>query len=216
MALYDFDRDAASSRMRDDAASFYAHGWLFGTSGNLSVRRDDRTFLITASGKDKGRLTPADFLLCDLSGAAAEATEERPSAETKIHCAIYARIPTAGAVYHVHEPFAALCSDRDAELGATTFQGIEMMKGLDVWDEDASLSVPILANPADLDALAAGVADHLDGDRFDPRVPAVNLLRHGFYAWGANAFEAKRHVESLAYLFHFTWQQSLLAAARAT
>lgn len=36
----------------------------------------------------------------------------------------------------------------------------------------------------------------------DLRVPGVLIRRHGLYAWGANPFEAKRHVEA----FEFMWE----------
>ncbi len=195
-----FAADAART-MVADARAFYEFGWLLGTSGNLSVRLDTNRFLITASGRDKGRLSEDDFLECDLSGATVVAGEQRrPSAETAIHCAIYAALADAGAVYHVHEPFSALCSDRDEAAGATVFTQLEMIKGLDIWDE-TSASAPIVPNVREIASLARAVEPHLGG-----RVPAVNILRHGFYAWGKTPFEAKRHVESLAYLYRISWE----------
>lgn len=195
-----FDREAAAATMVADARTFYEFGWLMGTSGNLSVRRDAATFLITASGKDKGRLGPADFLLCDLDGKPAESTLHRPSAETLVHCAIYAAVAEAGAIYHVHEPFAALCSDRDAAVAHTRFEGLEMIKGLDIWDVD-SVEVPIVTNHSDIPMLAEAIRPHIG-----TRARAVNILRHGFYTWGATPFEAKRHVETLAYLYRYSWE----------
>lgn len=202
----DFDRDAAAAAMCADAAAFYRFGWLPGTSGNLSVRKDEETFLITASGKDKGRLAPSDFLLCDIDGTPAENTSHRPSAETLVHCAIYRRFPDVGAVYHVHEPYAALCSARDRTERSTSVAGLEMIKGLDIWDEHAEIGLPIVPNHHDIPTLAAAVDDLLTDSTRDRRVPAVNIDRHGFYAWGETPFEAKRHVETLAYLFRYSWE----------
>lgn len=187
--------------MVDDARAFYEFGWLLGTSGNLSVRRDATSFLITASGKDKGRLAEDDFILCDLDGEPIEPGEERrPSAETLIHCVVYEAIEGAGAVYHVHEPYAALCSNRDSDEGFTTFREVEMIKGLDIWEAD-EVEVPIVPNYRNIPRLAQEVGAHLNA-----RIPAVNITRHGFYAWGATPFEAKRHVETLAYLFRYSWE----------
>jgi methylthioribulose-1-phosphate dehydratase len=197
-----FDRATVAATMQADARAFYEFGWLFGTSGNLSVRRDAETFLITASGKDKGRLTGDDFLLCDLHGDPAEEGDNRPSAETLVHCVIYRQFGEAGAVYHVHEPHAALCSARDREAGATKFAGLEMIKGLDVWEDGAEVSVPIVTNHFEISTLAAAIEDILPG--LD--VPAVNIHNHGYYTWGATPFEAKRHVETLAYLFRYSWE----------
>ena len=202
----------ARDAMRAHARSFYQHGWLMGTSGNLSVRHSPTTFLITASGKDKGDLGPDDFLLCDLDATPVHATSLKPSAETLLHGVIYAHDPAAGAIYHTHDPFAALCSARDAAQGYTPLTDVEMIKGLDLWDEGATVHIPILPNPADLRQLAALVREHLQ--RRQPgrfHAPCVNILRHGVYAWGRSPHEAKRHMESLAYLLHYAWQWGLWA-----
>jgi methylthioribulose-1-phosphate dehydratase len=195
-----------------DAKAFYDHGWLLGTSGNLSTRVDAETFIITASGKDKGRLTQQDFLACGLDGKPIDAeTRNKPSAETLIHCVIYKRFEHVGAIYHVHEPYAALCSARDKDEEHTAFSGIEMIKGLDIWDPAAIINVPILPNHAHIPTLATAVKEWLDGDRGRWPVPCVNILRHGFYTWGKTPFEAKRNVETLAYLFKYSWEWSLLS-----
>lgn len=195
--------EVAAQQMIADARAFYAFGWLLGTSGNLSVRLSADSFLITASGRDKGHLTPADFLVCGLDGQPLDAAEtRRPSAETALHCEIYDAFADAGAVYHVHEPYAALCSDRDAAAGASVIEDVEMIKGLDIWDEDR-VSIPIVENFRDIPQLARATRARLGG-----RAPAVNILRHGFYAWGVDAFAAKRHVESLAYLYRYSWERS--------
>jgi len=197
-----------------DARTFYEHGWLMGTSGNLSVRDNEDHFTITASGKDKGRLTHADFLRCGLDGKPSEPTKNRPSAETLVHCVIYELFPHAGAIYHVHDPFAALCSARDHDQGYTELSGVEMIKGLDIWDPDAKIRIPILPNHAHIPTLAQATREYLEAEPERWPVPCVNILRHGVYAWGKDPFEAKRHLETLAYLFHYSWQWSLLEAKR--
>jgi methylthioribulose-1-phosphate dehydratase len=196
----------AARQMVDAARAFYAHGWLFGTSGNLSVRLDAQTFLITASGKDKGQLGPEDFLVCDLAGQPTEATDHRPSAETLVHCVIYRRYPKVGAIYHVHQLHAALCSARDQEAGHTVFADLEMIKGLNIWEPDARIEVPIIANHFDIPTLASAIGRRLESAQFDRRVPGVNIYNHGIYAWGNTAFEARRHVETFGYLYHYSWE----------
>lgn len=200
---------ARAATMVKDARAFYHHGWLMGTSGNLSIRTGEEQFLITASGKDKGALQQSDFLLCGLDGKPLAETPHKPSAETLIHCVIYKQMPTAQAIYHVHDPFAALCSARDHDQGSTEISGVEMIKGLDIWDQDAIIHIPILPNHAHIPTLSTAVSEHLKSDRGRWPVPCVNLLRHGVYAWGKTPAEAKRHIETLCYLFHYSWQWSL-------
>ena len=50
------------------ARQCYGRGWLPATSGNFSVRSGSSLF-ITASGLDKGRLTPGDLLEIGMDGA---------------------------------------------------------------------------------------------------------------------------------------------------
>lgn len=198
-------REAAAETMIRDGHTFYRHGWLQGTSGNLSVRLDADTFLITASGRDKGQLTPGDFLVRSLRGDQPPSDLE-PSAETEIHEVIYRHLDESGAVYHVHEPYSAFCSERDARVGSTIIAGAEMIKGLGLWDEGARARVPIFANHHDVSRIADDLDAYLAQKNAPPRTPGVNIRSHGYYVWGRDAFEAKRHVETMAYLFRYSWE----------
>jgi len=68
------------------AKHFYDRGWMVGTAGNLSSRLDDGSFWITASGRQKGKLTATDFIRMNLDGIILEQPDpdSRPSAETSI------------------------------------------------------------------------------------------------------------------------------------
>ena len=50
-----------------------------------------------------------------------------------------------------------------------------------------------------LPALAEAVVERIT----DPRVPGILVRRHGLYAWGANPFQAKRHVEAFEFMFEY-------------
>lgn len=191
----------ARHAMIEAARAFYAFGWMLGTSGNLSCRLSADRFLITGSGHHKGALSDDDFLVCDLTGAAVDQTPNRPSAETLLHCKLYEKFSDVGAIFHVHEPFSALCSRRDAERGATRFEDHEMLKGLGIWESDAVVDVPIVENESNIPELAKLVGE---AARID--VPAVMVSSHGYYTWGKDPDEARRRVESLAYLYHFSWR----------
>ena len=189
--------------LRYHAAVFYRHGWMLGTGGNMSIRTDEG-FVITASGRHKGELAPGDFVRCDDEGTA-HATDPTPSAETSVHQAIYRTRPNAGAVYHVHDVHAALCSERDAAEGATTLPDIEMRKGLGIAPDAGAAQVPIISNHDHVPEIATDVEEYLAGQ---PRalLPAVNGRGHGAYVWGPTPNAARRHIECLAYLFEFSWK----------
>lgn len=216
--MHDTPYSSAIETMIRDARCFYEHGWMLGTSGNLSVRLSPNSFVITASGLDKGRLGLNDFITREIAGPCKPATEPasdsatapndpalKPSAEECIHQAIYAQVPGVGAVYHVHEPYAAFCSARDGELGSTRIAGAEMIKGLGIWEPHARLRIPIFKNHADVPTIAREVDAHLS-DPANHKIPGVNIRGHGYYAWGSSPFEAKRHVETFAYLFRYSWE----------
>jgi methylthioribulose-1-phosphate dehydratase len=202
-------KEQAFAQLRTIKADFAARGWFPGTSGNLSVKvdgtnGDELVFAITASGKDKSAQTPEDFLLVDLAGCPFEATSLKPSAETQIHCEIY-RHTGCGAIFHIHSVFNNIVSELYGEQGAIPVRSVELIKAFNIWEEDAEIQIPVLPNYADISKIAP-----LVGGAIVPRVPGVALRNHGIYAWGANAFEAKRHLEAFEFLFEYVYRMRLI------
>jgi methylthioribulose-1-phosphate dehydratase len=105
----------------------YAQGWVPATSGNFSVRQADRIF-ITASGLDKGTLTPAGLLEVDLEGNLVNGIG-KPSAETGLHLVLYRARPAAGAILHVHTVWNTLLSGFHEAAGYVALSGYELLKG---------------------------------------------------------------------------------------
>jgi L-fuculose-phosphate aldolase len=81
--------------------SFYRR-LTFGAGGNLSLRLDHKTALITPSGMVKGLLTPEQMIVVDI--ATGRATGGRPSMETPFHTSLYRARKDVGAVVHLHPP----------------------------------------------------------------------------------------------------------------
>lgn len=190
-------------------ADFAARGWFPGTSGNLSMRVGDFTpdefsFAITASGKDKSKSTPEDFLFVDQNGKPCEAVLLKPSAETVIHSEIY-RLTGCGAIFHIHTVFNSLVSELFWERRAVPVEGVELIKGFNIWEEEAVIDIPILSNFADVPRIVPEISD-----RMVRRIPGILLRKHGIYAWGRDAFEAKRHLESFEFLFEYVYRWQLL------
>jgi methylthioribulose-1-phosphate dehydratase len=193
----------AGAALAAEAARFASFGWMRGTSGNLSmvVSRDPLWLAVTASGLDKGALTPADIAVVDAAGrpvAAARATTEeaaalaRPSAESPLHARV-AGITGAGAVVHIHT-VAAVVAGRRWPRGVA-LSDLEMLKGIGVAAAGERVRVPVIGNSQDMVEL---------GDRFaaarDPRVPAVVVADHGLYAWGDDLLKARHHTEVVQWL----------------
>jgi L-fuculose-phosphate aldolase len=80
----------------------FDRGLTYATGGNISVRLDDETLLITPSGVRKGEMGADQLLVVDMEGRVLG--EGRPSIETPLHTAFYAR-EDVNAVVHGHPPF---------------------------------------------------------------------------------------------------------------
>ncbi|TNF25297.1 MAG: methylthioribulose 1-phosphate dehydratase [Deltaproteobacteria bacterium] len=187
---------------------YHAAGWLMGTSGNLSARLPapdggpgDRA-LVTASGRHKGRLGTSDFVIVDLDGnLVAAGPDARPSAETRLHLAVYRRVPEAGVALHVHTVASTLLAPDmdgvDGAIGHARFADIEMIKGLDLWHPEDAAALPLFANHAHVPDIAADVERYYAVPR---EVPAFVIRGHGITAWGSDPFTADRHLEVTEFL----------------
>lgn len=212
MSRYTFDQEdriRIAQELKEIAGIFTQKGWLPATAGNLSVKLSDDplVFGVTASGKDKENLRLQDILAVDKDCKPIEPTRLRPSAETVIHSRIYQETD-AGSVLHVHTVYNNLLSELYFVEGKVTLSNMELIKGLGIWEEDARIDIPIVENYADIPKLAEEI-----GKRLDPRVPGVLIRKHGIYAWGKTAFEAKRHIEALEFMFHYHFQWLLITRA---
>ena len=187
------------------ARGFYARGWLMGTSGNLSavVQREPLRLAITASGLDKGELTPEQVILIDEDARIAEGARlvneypGKPSDESLLHVCI-AKERGAGAVLHTHSIWNTILSDLYADEGGVRIEGYEMLKGLaGVRTHEHSEWLPIVDNSQDMPALAETVSKTLNEHK---SAHGFLIKRHGLYAWGDNLAQAKRHVEIFEFL----------------
>ncbi|WP_134699848.1 methylthioribulose 1-phosphate dehydratase [Ammoniphilus sp. YIM 78166] len=187
-------------KLNEVKQNFANRGWFPGTSGNLSIKsnQDPIVFAVTASGKDKTKITPEDYLFVDADALPVEKTNLKPSAETLVHSVIYRNIPKAGAVFHVHTIANNVVSELYGNQGYFEIGNQELIKGLDIWEEGAVIQIPIVENYADIPKLAKEIEKVLN-----PRIPGVLIRNHGIYAWGGNDFETKRHVEAFEFLFEY-------------
>jgi methylthioribulose-1-phosphate dehydratase len=191
-------RDSLAGLLAAAGRDFYGRGWVLGTSGNFSAvaSRDPLRLLITASGLDKGALTPEDFLEVGERGEVVKG-RGRPSDETRLHLAVV-RARGAGAVLHTHSVWGTLLSQAFAREGRLLVEGFEMLKGLaGVRTHEHRETIPVVENSQDMDALARSLEEALERHT---EAHAVLLRRHGLYTWGRDLAEARRHVEILEFL----------------
>jgi methylthioribulose-1-phosphate dehydratase len=176
----------------------YARGWLPATSGNLSARLDAATLAITSSGRDKGALSPADIIAVDFAGKLTTPGPLRPSAETLLHCQLYAHWPTVGAVLHTHSRAATLLSRARLAAGEVVLEGFELAKALPGIDtHESRVRLPVVANHQDMQVLSRSLAPHFAAP--EP-LHGYLIAGHGLYTWGKNLAQAFRHLEALEFM----------------
>ncbi|WP_420000057.1 methylthioribulose 1-phosphate dehydratase [Streptomyces boninensis] len=182
----------AGAILAAESARFASFGWMRGTSGNLSavLSRDPLRLAVTASGRDKGELTPTDVVLVDELGAAVEGG--KPSAEAALHARV-AALTGANAVVHVHTVASVAMGRR--EPGGIVFRDLEMLKGVGQPAHDTEVTLPVIANSQDMTVLG----DRLEAARSE-RMPAVVVAGHGLYAWGDSPQQARHHTEIVEWL----------------
>ena len=83
----------------------YERGLVAGPDGNVSVRQEDGSILVTPSGLSKVDVTPDDLVVVTLDGRVREG-RHAPSSELRMHLRIYQRRPDVHAVVHAHPPAA--------------------------------------------------------------------------------------------------------------
>lgn len=88
-------------------AALYGRGLAPGSSGNLSVRLGDG-YLVTPTNSCLGRLDPAVISKLDAQGR--PISGDPPSKEAVLHLSVYCARPSAGAVVHLHSPYAVALS----------------------------------------------------------------------------------------------------------
>ena len=174
----------------------HRRGWCDGTGGNFSVvhQHEPLELLMAPSGVDKGQVRAEQLIVVDehchvLSG------EGRASAETELHCRIV-KATQAGAVLHTHSVIGTVLSRHFEEQGGISFEGWEMLKGLDDINTHASsINIPVISNSQSMQELGDAIAPFLAS------APQGFLVAgHGLYAWGANLESSKRHLEILEFL----------------
>lgn len=157
-------------------------GWCPGLHGNISVLNPSaQRVYIKRTGADLNTLKLKDILTLDLDGKVLKG-DGKPSMEMNFHLGIYGVRKDAGAVIHVHPPFATAYAVAGIELPMVT-EGAKMIL----------VDVPLLPHaPPGSDKLAKTVTDSFK----DSKVKAVLMREHGIVAIGEN-LETAYHATSL-------------------
>lgn len=150
------------------------YGLISLSGGNVSMRIDKETLLVTPSGMMYEEMVPEDVLVMALDGTIIEG-KRRPSVDTIAIRYIFQKLPAVNAVIHTHQPYATgigLVVDRidcDVTTLANTAKG--------------HVNVAPYSSAASID-MGYAVVDHI-GDQL-----AVVLKNHGVVTIGKSLKEA--------------------------
>ncbi|KAI9737137.1 MAG: Methylthioribulose-1-phosphate dehydratase [Cirrosporium novae-zelandiae] len=187
---------------------FYALGWVTGTGGGASIRRDSQIFF-APSGVQKEMLQPSDMFVLEYPSKKyiRKPPALKPSQCTPLFMAAFEKREAACCI-HTHSQWAVLVTllvEREkGNEGCFEISNIEQIKGiprgkgkgyLGYFD---TLKVPIIENTAQEEDLTESLEAAMDKY---PDTYAVLVRRHGIYVWGDTVAKAKTQCESLDYIF---------------
>lgn len=212
----------AASRIVAAGRRLDALGLVPSTAGNISERVGPDLVAVTRSGGRKGFLDAGAVIAVDMAARPLDAGDmserplagdtaarpldagDRPSAETTLHCQIYAAFPDAGAVLHGHSvPLTALTR---AQPGDIALSGYEVLKAFGTDTHDTTLVLPVFDNDQDMVRLAAAIAPRLRSCRM-----GYALRGHGLYAWGRDMDDALGRLEAAEFLLACALAERALA-----
>jgi len=187
---------AFKEEMAQTIRALHLKGWSPATSTNYSFREDEGQIWVSRSGVDKSNFLSTDFITVDQDGSASgEYVGVKPSAETLIHCVIYALFPETKVILHSHGVYPIVATATSDS--AIAFEGYEVQKGFaGQTTHDTRIEIPVFENTQDM----IDFADTLRQNTSRFGCHSFIMRKHGTYAWGTSLFDAKRHLETLDYL----------------
>jgi len=180
------DLALARQQVIDAGKKLVENGLIARTWGNVSCRVDDKTFVITPSGKPYETLEPEQIVQVDIATLAYE-SDIKPSSEKGVHAQVYLAHPDAGFVIHTHQKYAsaAACLNKGIDTIAPAFIPFTGSK------------VPLAAyGLPGTKKLIVGVKNALAGSD----AKAVLMAHHGALCFGPGseaAFETASKLEDL-------------------
>jgi L-fuculose-phosphate aldolase len=178
----------------------YERGYLVATSGNVSVRNEDR-LLITPRATRKDRMSAELIVECDLKGDSPPchgSTDSpkgtvpslKPSTEIEMHLEVYRQRGDVHAAIHAHPPYCTACSLASISLTEMLLPELAIYIG----------PVPTVpyATPGTRElpeALKPFLRDH----------NAFLLMRHGILVLGSDLEDTFNRLEQLEYIAHVAY-----------
>ena len=166
-------------RMVEIGRRLYDQGLIAAADGNISCRLPDGKVLITPSGKAKGRLSPDDLVIIDLSGKVVAGSHD-PSSEYKMHTAFYTVRDNIRAVVHAHPVYCTAYAVAGMDLVQPILPEVLLSIG----------EIPLAEYGAPSTSELAASVERLARDH-----DTILLRSHGLVAAGGDLEEAYNRIE---------------------
>lgn len=182
-------------------------GLVLYTFGNASgIDREEGLVAIKPSGVPYEQMTPADMVVCDLSGKVVQG-QLKPSSDLLTHLEIYRAFPTIGGVVHTHSEFATAWAQAGRSIPAFGTTHADYFYGpLPVTEE---LSAEEIQGDYVLNTGKAIVRRFRD---LDPSaMPAVLVAGHAPFCWGRTPGDAAHNAVVLETVARMAFLTTLLS-----
>ena len=172
----------------------FSKGFVASNDGNISVKLDKNSILITPTGLSKGFLQAEDIVRCDLKGNKISGRKE-PTSEIKMHIAAYLNRKDINAVVHAHPPYATGLSLAGLSLDKCTLAEVIISLG----------SVPLAEyGTPSTDELVTNI------EKFLKDHDALLLANHGAITLGKDLYNAYYKMETVEHSSQITFIAKML------
>lgn len=174
------------------------------TSGNFSYRSQSGQIYLSESGIDKVLFSHENFIPVDEKGGS-KLFNRKASDEALIHLWIFEKF-NPQVILHSHLLDAILFSDFFPDK--KSFNGLELLKAFPgVKTHELDCSFLVVENKQEIPKLVAEL--NLENSKRALELPLILVRKHGFYTWGKNLFELRKHREAINYIFKYYLQSAM-------
>ena len=159
----------------------YDRNLTVSAGGNMSIRIDEKNFIITPSGRNKGLLKPEDMVRMGMCGRVK--SDGKPSIENKFHLALYKVNPETNAIVHCHP------------LHCTALA----VKGMDIRTGLTPEGVILLGDVPMVEYHTPGSSNLVEAVAKHSSSKAMLMQRHGALTQGKDLEQAYNRMEELEF-----------------
>ncbi|AIZ56986.1 L-fuculose phosphate aldolase [Candidatus Methanoplasma termitum] len=175
------NEQSARVKLAEICKLLYDRNLTVSAGGNMSLRLNEKEFIITPTGRNKGMLRPDEMVLMNIGGKVL--SDGKPSIERTFHIAFYKANPDTNSVIHCHPLYCTSLAVKGEKIRSSlTPEGVLLLG-----------DVPLVGyfTPGSK-KLADAVAENTS-------CKAILMARHGAITQGRTIEEAFNRMEELEF-----------------